>query len=186
MSKALLVVDVQAGLFFADPEPWRAAELIATINRLADRARTAGAPVLYVQHDGEAGSELEPGCIGWQLHPGLERAPLDPVVRKTACDAFFETPLKATLQALGVTELVVVGYATEFCVDTSIRRATSEGFSVTLVSDGHTTKDRPHQRAEVIVEHHNWVWAQFIQPRHPLRLAPADSIRFEPEEAPHA
>lgn len=178
MSKALLVVDMQAGLFLTTPEPWRAGQVLERINRLADRARAAGVPVIYVQHDGEPGSELEPGCIGWQLHPGLERGDNDWVLRKTACDAFFETELKSTLEKLYVTDLVVTGYATEFCVDTSIRRAASEGFNVILASDAHTTRDRPHQSAEAIVAHHNWVWGEFIQPRNPMRLQQAEEIHF--------
>ena len=46
MSKALLVVDMQAGLFLTPPEPWRAGQVLERINRLADRARSAGVPVI--------------------------------------------------------------------------------------------------------------------------------------------
>jgi len=35
--------------------------------------------------------------------------------------------------------LLIMGAQTEVCVDTTCRRASSLGFSATLVSDGHNT-----------------------------------------------
>ncbi len=45
MRSALLVIDVQRGLFAPKPQPFEAVEVIERINALAQNAREAGAPV---------------------------------------------------------------------------------------------------------------------------------------------
>jgi len=179
MTQALLIIDVQAGLFLSEPAPYQASAVLLRINELVQRARAAGVAVIFIQHDGPVGSALEPECLGWQLHPGLLRGERDWLLRKTASDAFYRTELKALLDRLSVTELIVTGYASEFCVDTTIRRAASEGFDVCVVSDAHSTKDRPVLRAEQIIAHLNWLWAQLIQPQHPLRVLQAEDVQFK-------
>jgi nicotinamidase-related amidase len=51
--------------------------------------------------------------------------------------------------------VVICGYASEFCVDTTVRRAAANGLTVTLADDAHTTHDKPHANAATIRAHHN-------------------------------
>ena len=91
---------------------------------------------------------MEPGSDGWEILPALERTEEDPVVRKQACDSFYETELAGILEKHDVTKLIVAGCATDFCVDTTVRAAASRDYKVVVLADGHTTKDRPHLDAE--------------------------------------
>jgi len=50
---AALVIDVQAGLFRAEPPAFEAEAVVTRINEVTTKARTAGAPVFFIQHDGE-------------------------------------------------------------------------------------------------------------------------------------
>ncbi len=100
------------------------------------------------------------------------------IIRKQASDAFYETPLDDVLHSLGVSHLVVTGMQTEYCVDATSRRATSLGYDVTLVADGHTTGDYELLRAAQIVAHHNYVLAHLAQPDHPIRVIPGREIMF--------
>ena len=63
--------------------------------------------------------------------------------------------MAALLAGLGVEHLIVCGYATEFCVDTTIRQAAALGYAITLAADAHTTHDKPHASGELIRRHHN-------------------------------
>ena len=65
------------------------------------------------------------------------------------------TNLEEILKSKGIDNLVICGYASEFCVDTTVRRAAALGFTVSLVSDAHTTHDKDHVSASKIREHHN-------------------------------
>jgi nicotinamidase-related amidase len=176
--QALLIVDVQKGLFHGPPVPHDAENTLGRINSLLSQARIAGVPVIFIQHDGTVKDGLEPGSSDWQLHPELERKESDLVIRKTACDSFYGTRLLETLKGLSAREIIVCGYATEFCVETTVRRAASERFDVILASDAHTTKDRPILSAKEIIAHHNWVLANLIQPDNSIRVLTCNQVKF--------
>lgn len=150
---ALLIIDVQRGLFDPEPRPFEADAVIDRINALSARARAAGAPVVFIQH--EDASELVHGSDGWLLAEGLVVEPGDNYVRKTTPDSFLRTDLAALLEEHGVGQVAICGYASEFCVDTTTRRAAALGFPVTLAADAHTTHDKAHADAGRIRAHHN-------------------------------
>jgi nicotinamidase-related amidase len=155
----VVVVDVQAGLFCSQPPPWKADLVVERINQVVARGRSAGRPVVFVQHDGTAGENLVPLTDGWKLHAGLQVAPDDLVLRKTTCDAFYRTSLEAELRSRDINTIVLMGYATEFCIDSTLRNAMSKDFAVVVVADAHTTNDSPMLQAELIWQHLNWAWA---------------------------
>jgi nicotinamidase-related amidase len=157
MSRALVVIDVQMGLFDASGpygEPFEGREVIARIHALAQDARKANVPVIWVQHERPEGF-LSHGSSEWALPQALGAQATDAYIRKTTPDSFLRTPLQDMLQARGITELVVCGYACEFCIDTTTRSAAAKGYAVTLVSDAHTTHDKPHASAALIRAHEN-------------------------------
>ncbi|WP_335340099.1 isochorismatase family protein [Collimonas pratensis] len=63
--------------------------------------------------------------------------------------------MRELLTAWQVDHLVICGYASEFCVDTTVRSAAAQGYPVTLVSDAHTTHDKPHASGQQIRTHEN-------------------------------
>lgn len=135
---ALLIIDTQVGLI----EPaYKGKEVLDNINVLLAQARATHTPVIYVQHDGPKGDGLAVGTPAWSIHPAIAPHEGELIVHKRASDSFYDTILKHELEAQGIQHLVVVGGETEYCVDTTIRRATVEGYDVTLVSDAHTTTD---------------------------------------------
>ncbi len=163
---AVLVIDVQRGLFCSKQPPFEAEAVVMRINAVTEKARQAGAPVIFIQHDGEPGGEdVMPFTEGWQSHPELEVRPGELVIRKTTCDAFYGTPLVAELRSRGITTLVLTGYATDFCVDATLRSAVSRDFGVIVVADAHTTSNNPVVKAELVRRHHNWAWANSITRR---------------------
>ncbi len=154
MRTALLIIDVQRGLFDHEPRPFEARQVIERINQLAQSAREAAVPVIFIQHERQ-GSPLEYQSENWQLANGIVSESNDLFVRKTTPDSFLHTNLDQLLKLNGVEQLVISGYACEFCVDTTTRRAAALGYGVTLVSDGHTTHDKPHATAASIRAHEN-------------------------------
>ncbi len=154
MGSALLIIDVQKDLFDLTPRPADADMVIARINELASRARHMGMPVVFVQHETKRG-ELEYGSPGWDLEAQLTVDQRDHKIRKTTPDSFLRTRLGELLSSLNVSQVIICGYASEFCVDTTVRRAAALGYEVVLVSDAHTTHDKAHANAVQIREHHN-------------------------------
>jgi nicotinamidase-related amidase len=156
MADALLIIDMQAGLYDGPQKPFERESVLATINQLVRRARDAGAPIFVARHTGPAGSPIEAGSPSWQLWHELDvDESRDRLFNKTRPSCFLGTDLEKQLRAAQVQELVVVGMKTQFCVDTTCRVAVELGFSVVLPEDGHTCMDTPALKAEAIIEHHN-------------------------------
>ena len=173
---ALLVIDMQKGLF-TDETPRHDAEgVVARINALVLAIRGSGGIVVFIQHNGPQGDTLETGTDGWQLLPSLERNPEDVVVRKSACDAFYDTDLTSVLYSGEVRRVIVAGCATDFCVDSTVRAALSRDYQVVVVADGHTTADRPHIDAAALIRHHNWLWRNLIHPKVRIEVALAEDL----------
>jgi nicotinamidase-related amidase len=152
---ALLVIDVQM-FGFGEDSPVHAGEsLLVKVGDLIARARAAGVPVIYVQHCGKAGEIDEPGAPAWEIHPAIAPAESETIVQKRHPDAFQETTLLQELESRNIKRLVVTGMQTEYCVDTTCRRAYSLGYDVVLVQDGHSTWDTEHLTASQVIAHHN-------------------------------
>lgn len=179
---ALLVVDVQRGILDL-PNLARKKEIdraldqtLARIAGLIQRTRDAALPVIYVQHDGGPGHRLEPGTSGWPIRSEISSRSGDLVVHKHACDAFFETTLDSDLKAREIKQLIVCGCMTQFCIDTTVRRAVSLGYNVILASDGHMTADTHTLRFEQIIAHHNSLLDGFDAGEREVRVCPASEI----------
>ena len=173
MNIAFIIIDMQVGLF-KDIFRFDSEGVIQRINAIAETIHGIGGTIIFIQHEDEGG--LIPGSKGWEILPSLVREDNDLVIRKQACDSFYKTDLAETLHQNGITKLIIAGCATDFCVDTTIRAAASRDYKVTVVKDGHTTADRPHLKAEQIIQHHNYMWKNLILPSSRVRVLPAVKI----------
>jgi nicotinamidase-related amidase len=185
MTIALVIIDVQdailQGLGTPDRQPHIDAALETTIERLQlvqHKARAAGAPIIIVQHDGEETHRLARGSAGWALRKEIAPLPHEVIVHKTSCDSFFETDLAARLQEQSATHLMIGGCMTQFCVDTTARRAVSLGYDVTLLADGHTTADMGALTSSQIIEHHNRLLDGFDAGAHSIHVRRSDEVAF--------
>ena len=154
MKTAVLVIDVQQGLCVGEGKAFDCDGLITRINLVTSKARLAGAPVIFIQHESTAGY-LEHGSADWQLANGLVVSTSDIKIRKTTPDSFLRTDLEALLRNRGVEQLVICGMHSEYCIDTTTRRAMALGFPVTLVEDGHTSAGNAAITAEQVIQHTN-------------------------------
>lgn len=177
MTTALLVIDVQKALCSGDGAAFESQRVIERINQVSAKARVAGAPVILIQHE-SPGGPLAHGTEGWKLADGLDARPADVYLRKKATDSFHNTELHALLQRHAVKKLVICGLQSDFCVDTTTRRALALGYPVTLVSDGHSTVDNGILTAAQISAHHTATLANIMSfgPRVTPQLA--SDIRF--------
>ena len=154
MTAALLIIDVQQGLCEGEGAAFESDAVIARINAVARKTRAAGMPVIWIQHESLTGY-LAFETREWQLADGLCAEPGDLRIRKTTPDSFHRTELEEALKRHAVTDLVICGMHTEFCVDTTTRRALALGYPVVLVADAHTSAGNAHLSALQVIAHHN-------------------------------
>ena len=110
---------------------------------LLDRARTAGAPVIHIQHSDGPGSlydiDGESGAIVAQVAPRDGET----VVVKQYPNSFVQTDLDERLKALGATNLVLAGFMTHMCVNSTARGAFNLGYAPTVVASATATRSLP-------------------------------------------
>ncbi len=153
---ALVVIDVQVGMFSASDPLYQGDELLTRIGHLLGKARQAHIPIVYIQHSSQRqGHPLEVGTAGWQIHPAIAPLTGDTIMQKQMPDAFYKTDLQQYLTTHGIKKLILAGIQTELCVDTTCRQACSLEYEITLVQDGHSTWDRDQLSASQIIAHHN-------------------------------
>jgi nicotinamidase-related amidase len=111
-------------------------------------------------------------------HVTSHTEPTDTFLRRTAADSFHLTALDALLKREAIAEVVICGMQTDFCVDTTTRRALALGYPVVLVSDGHTTLDNRHLSAAQIIDHHNETLSNIRSFGPVVRLEHAQHVRF--------
>jgi nicotinamidase-related amidase len=171
---ALIVVDMQVGLLNGEPKH-DLQGVIERINQLAAKVRERSGVVIFVQHCSGAEDDFVPDTPGWALLPEFHRAAADIVIRKTLNDPFAGTDLAARLKEIAPERVFVTGWATDLCVDATVRSAVSNHYNVVVVTDGHTLNDRPHLDAAGVIRHHHWVWGNLITQRS-VRLARTDEL----------
>lgn len=174
---AVLVIDVQQGLCEGEGAAFDCDGTIARINTVTRKARQAGVPVVFIQHESRSGY-LEHGTPAWQLARGLEVQPADLRVRKTTADAFLRTELQAVLERLGADRVVVCGMHSEFCVDTTTRRALALGMPVVLVADAHTSAGNSAISAPQVIAHHNATLENLSSFGPRVELVASDALEF--------
>lgn len=168
---ALLIIDVQRGLFEKELPIYDEDRLLANINLLADKAHAAKVPVFWVQHCSE--KTLVEGTDGWKLHKAFIPSKADNFIRKHHSNAFEDTPLKAELDTLHVRTVVVAGLVTHGCVQHTCNGAHELGYDVVLVKDAHSNFNV--KARDVINE-----WNASLSKDGIVRLQSAVEVEFEP------
>ncbi len=153
---ALVVVDVQVGVM---DSAWESERVVGNIAVAVDRARAAGVPVVWVQHQDE---ELVPESPPWQWVPELAPADGESRVAKEYNSSFEKTSLDDELARLGVSHLALAGAATNWCIRATAYAALERGYDLTLVGDAHTTTS---DAAEAVVDDLNTVmtWVSYAE-----------------------
>lgn len=144
-STALLVIDAQKGIDVAGH--WGTArnnpQAEANIERLLRHWRSRNAPCIYIVHDSlEPDSPLKLSLPTGDIKAGLEPQAGELVIRKTVNSAFIGTDLELQLRRRGIHTLVVVGFVTDHCVESTTRMAGNLGYGTFLISDATATFGR--------------------------------------------
>ncbi len=163
-SMAILLLRARTDLLH-DATLHDAAGLRARLAQLLAQARAASLPVIYAQYRGEVvdaalGTQDGELVLPWEgAHP------------------FVETWLALELAARGIRHLLLAGLYTEWEIDGCARAAVALGFAVTLMADGHSTRDGVLPATQIIA-HHNHLLQRAVRvlPLQELALAPQTAV----------
>ena len=144
----LLLIDVQKGVnvfnHWGGPNGRRNnPDAEDNMRTLLSEFRKNEAQVAFTIHNSrEAASPLKLSLPTGEQIEGLDIHPSDLRVTKDVNSGFVGTSLEVQLRRAGITRLVVVGFFTNFCVETTVRMAGNMGFDTYLVEDACATTNR--------------------------------------------
>ncbi|WP_199102799.1 cysteine hydrolase family protein [Aquitalea sp. ASV11] len=146
--RALIVIDLQNDYFPDGKYPlWNSEAVLDNCVAAIERAHALDMPVILVQHVADSSKGIAPffnaGSEGVAIHPRiLAAAPQAPVVVKRAADSFHQTSLQATLDELGIHQLLLCGMMTQNCVTHTALSRTADKYEVAVLADCCTTVDQ--------------------------------------------
>ncbi|MGO0077415.1 cysteine hydrolase family protein [Streptococcus suis] len=154
MKSALLVIDIQNLL--VEEKTHAIEERLALWQDSLVQARQAGLEVIHVRHYDQ---ELVKGTADWEIHSTVAPLASEKIFDKTFNSAFKETGLHAYLQEQGIGKLIIMGMATNFCIDTTIKVAYELGYKVAVLQDGTTTGYSGKLDAKDLIDHYQNIWS---------------------------
>lgn len=152
--RALLVIDVQTEYFTGKLPVSHPANSLTNILRAMDAARAAGVPVVLVQHTAPQpdSAVFRRGSKEWELLPEVAARPHDALIHKHLPGSFTGTELEAWLRQRGIETVVIAGYMTQMCCDTTARQAVHLGLQVEFLSDATGTLPIENTAGKVTAE----------------------------------
>jgi nicotinamidase-related amidase len=115
---------------------------LAAIESLLAQARAAGTPIVHLAHRAPAGVFVE-GSDGAQIAPQAAPAEGEPVFKKQLPNGFTNPDFAPALEKLGRKNLILTGFMTHMCVDSTARAAVDLGYGVTIVENATASRALP-------------------------------------------
>ncbi len=118
--------------------------------RLLERARSLGIPIIHIQHDAGPGSPYDIREELGQIADKVKPRPGEPLIVKNYPNSFVQTDLHERLQKLGISNLVLAGFMTHMCVNSTARGAFNLGYRPTVVAAATATRALPTPQGGVV------------------------------------
>ena len=154
MKRALLVIDVQNEYFTGKLPVTYPQNSFENIVKIIDSANENKIPVILIQHTnpGEDAVTFKKGINGHELHDEILKRNHDKIIEKNLPGSFTGTELGSWLKENDIDTLVISGYMTQMCCDTTARQAMHLGFNVEFLSDATGTLDISNSAGDISAE----------------------------------
>src|SRR5258708_7971061 len=141
MKRALLVIDVQNEYFTGKLPVSYPHGSLEQIAQAMDAANEAKIPVVLIQHTAPQADSatFRRASHEWELHPDVVQRKHDVVIEKNLPGSFTGTQLEGWLKQRGIDSVVIGGYITQICFDTTAQQAHPPCFCVLVFSDSNGT-----------------------------------------------
>lgn len=125
-------------------------EAIVEAKALLKRARAANIPIFHIQHDGGPGSPYDLTADIGQI--SSEVAPQDGeyVITKNFPNSFIQTELDERLRALNIEQIVLAGFMTHMCVNSTAHGGFNLGYKPTVVASATATRPLEASKGKLV------------------------------------
>ena len=137
---ALIMVDCQNTYRHGIMQLTNVEAAIKEAQKLLQMARDLKVPIIHIQHDAGVGSPYDVTAEIGQISTEVAPKNGENVITKNYPNAFIATPLEAQLKALGIENVVLAGFMTHMCINSTARGAFNLGFKPTVVASACATR----------------------------------------------
>lgn len=137
---ALIMVDCQNTYRHGIMQLTNVEAAILEAQKLLNMARDLNIPIIHIQHDAGVGSPYDVTAEIGQISSEVAPKNGENVITKNYPNAFIATPLEAQLKALGIENLILAGFMTHMCINSTARGAFNLGFKPTVVASACATR----------------------------------------------
>lgn len=139
-NSALIMVDCQNTYRRGVMQLTNVESAIIEAQKLLQMARDLKVPIIHIQHDAGVGTPYDVTAEIGQISAEVAPKNGENVITKNYPNAFIATPLEAQLKALGIESLVLAGFMTHMCINSTARGAFNLGFKPTVVASACATR----------------------------------------------
>ena len=153
MKTALLVIDIQTALIEA--KPYAVDNCLSVWQTAISICREKQVEVIYVCHNDD---DLLTGSHGWEIYEAIAPEAGEKIFDKHYNSAFKETHLQTYLDSQSIDRLIIIGMATNYCIDTTVKVAFEFGYNLVVIKNGTTTFAEREITAEQLIQHYESTW----------------------------
>lgn len=142
-SSALIIIDAQQTYREGVMQLEGVEPALEECRALLERFRAAGRPVFHIQHDAGPGSPYDVTAPIGQIAAPVAPVEGEAVIVKNFPNSFANTDLDEQLKAAGIENLILVGFMSHMCVNSTARSAFTLGYNPTVVASATATRALP-------------------------------------------
>ena len=124
--------------------------------KLLDRARAAQIPIIHVQHDAGADSPYDTNATIGTISDIVAPHEGEPIITKHYPNSFIGTELDRLLKERGIKKLILVGFMTHMCINSTAHGGFNLGYECTVVASATATRG-------LVAANGNAISAQMVQ-----------------------
>jgi nicotinamidase-related amidase len=125
-------------------------EAIKEVQKLLKLARDLKVPVIHIQHDAGEGTPYDIrakiGAISDEVAPENEEV----VITKNYPNAFHNTQLDEVLKSQGINNIILAGFMTHMCINSTAHGGFNLGYSPTVVASATATRALQNANGNII------------------------------------
>jgi nicotinamidase-related amidase len=123
---------------------------IKEAQKLLNMARDLKVPIIHIQHDAGVGTPYDVTAEIGQISAEVAPKNGEAVITKNYPNSFIATPLEAQLKAIGVENVVLAGFMTHMCINSTARGAFNLGFKPTVIASACATRSLVGANGKVV------------------------------------
>lgn len=123
---------------------------IIEAKKLLDHARALKIPVIHIQHDAGPGSPYDVSAEIGKICDEVAPIAGEKIITKQYPNAFIETALDVELKNLGISNIVIAGFMTHMCVNSTAHGGFNLGYNMTVVASATATRSLESANGKVL------------------------------------